>query len=272
MAKSIKLNTGAHMPVIGFGTWQIDPWKTANVVTEALKMSYRLIDTAKIYGNESGVGEAVQTSGIDRKEIFVTTKLWNSDQGFDSAKRAFAGSLSRLGLKYVDLYLIHWPGGGARLDSWRALSDIYKSGEAKAVGVSNYTVTHLEELLEHSDLVPAVNQIELHPFIYQQQKPVLDFCKQHDIVVEAYSPLARGGSQLRHPAITDIAGRNEVTNAQVMLRWAMQHDTVPIPKSTDSERMRENLGALDFNLSEEDMFELDNLSGDRTTWDPTNVT
>src|SRR5437868_7139595 len=141
------------MPVIGFGTWQIDSWKTAEAVKEALQMGYRLIDTAKIYGNESGVGEAVQSSGIDRKEIFVTTKLWNSDQGYDSAKRAFAESLSRLGLEYIDLYLIHWPGGGARLDSWRALSEIYKSGAAKAVGVSNYTVRHLQELLEQTELV-----------------------------------------------------------------------------------------------------------------------
>ncbi len=256
---------------MGFGTWQVDPWKTADVVGEALKMSYRLVDTAKIYGNEHGVGEAVLTSGIDRKDVFVTTKLWNSDQGYDSAKQAYAKSLERLGLDYADLYLIHWPGNGERLNAWKALSELYAAGQAKAVGVSNYMVSHLEELLEHSDLVPAVNQIELHPFIYQQVRPVLEFCKVHKIVVEAYSPLARGGSQLHHPAISDVATRNDVTNAQVMLRWAIQHDTVPIPKSTDPARMRENLGALDFSLSEEDMFQLDNLSGDRTTWDPTNV-
>lgn len=271
MAKSIKLNTGAHIPAIGFGTWQIDPWKTADAVSAALKMSYRLIDTAKIYGNEHGVGEAVRTSGIDRNDIFVTTKLWNSDQGYDRAKQAFAQSLERLGLDYVDLYLIHWPGSGERLNSWRALSELYKTGQAKAVGVSNFMVPHLEELLKNSDLVPAVNQVELHPFIYQQVRPVLEFCKEHEIVVEAYSPLARGGSQLNHPAISDVAQRNDVTNAQVMLRWAIQHNTVPIPKSSYPDRMRENLGALDFSLSEEDMFQLDNLSGDRTTWDPTSV-
>jgi diketogulonate reductase-like aldo/keto reductase len=271
VAKTLKLNNGVHIPALGFGTWQIDPWKTADIVVEALKMSYRLIDTAKIYGNEEGVGEAVRDSGIDRKDIFVTTKLWNSDQGYESGKQAFAGSLKRLGLEYIDLYLIHWPGGGERLNAWKALTEIYESGQAKAIGVSNFTVKHLEELAAHSKLAPAVNQIEFHPFIYEEQKPVLEYCQQHDIVVEAYSPLARGGSQLRHPAIADVAKRHQRTNAQVMLRWAMQHDTVPIPKSNSPERMRENLEAQDFSLSEEDMFQLDNLAGNRTTWDPSGV-
>lgn len=271
MVKTLKLNTGEDIPAIGFGTWQIEPWKTADAVSNALKVGYRLIDTAKLYGNEAGVGEAVHDSGIDRSDIFVTTKLWNSDQGYDSAKQAFAGSLKRLGLDYVDLYLIHWPGNGERLASWKALTELYESGSAKAVGVSNFTVKHLEELAAHTKLIPAVNQIELHPFIYHEQLPVLEYCQQHGIVVEAYSPLARGGSQLHHEAITRIATRHKKTNAQVMLAWAMQHDTVPIPKSSSLERMQENLAAQDMTLTEADMAELDSLSGSRTTWDPTNV-
>jgi diketogulonate reductase-like aldo/keto reductase len=269
--KSYKLNTGDKIPAIGYGTWQLDASYTAEAVRQALETGYRLIDTAKLYSNESGVGEAVRASSIDREDIFVTTKLWNSDQGYESAKQAFQASLARLGLDYIDLYLIHWPGGGARIESWEALEEIYNSGQAKAVGVSNYTTLHLEELVNHSKLLPAINQIEFHPFIYQEQKPVLDFCKTNHIVVEAYSPLARGGSQLKHPTISAIAGRHKRTNAQVMLRWAIQHDTVPIPKSSDPDRMRENFEALEFSLSPEDMFELDNLSGSRTTWDPTEV-
>ncbi|MDB5164031.1 MAG: putative reductase [Candidatus Saccharibacteria bacterium] len=259
MGQGHTLNNGLVIPAIGFGTWQILlNGKAKNAVAEALKAGYRLIDTAKIYGNEKGVGQAIRESGIPREEIFLTTKLWNSDQGYDSAIDAFDDSLARLGFSYIDLYLIHWPATERRHDAWRALQDIYKVGRAKAIGVSNYMVEHLEEVLGESEVVPAVNQIEFHPFVYRRQQPILAFCKAHNIVVEAYSPLARG-SHLNHPSITEVAKKVGKSNAQVMLRWAIQHDTIPIPKSTNPDRIRENLAVFDFELAKEDMQRLNNL-------------
>jgi diketogulonate reductase-like aldo/keto reductase len=271
--KSFTLNNGTKIPQIGFGTWKI--WlnnQAQKAVADALAVGYRLIDTARIYGNEKGVGRAIRSSSVDRKDIFVTTKLWNSDQGYDSAFRAFDASLERLGLDYVDLYLIHWPSSGKRQDSWRALEEIYKGGRAKAIGVSNYTVEHLEELLTTSTVVPAVNQVELHPFLYKDQAPLLDFCHRHKIIVEAYSPLSQA-QRLDNPLITSIANRLGKTNAQVMLRWAIQHGTVPLPKTTHHDRKVENLDIFDFKLNDKDMLQIDKLSDhDRTAWDPTRIT
>lgn len=270
--QTIKLNTGANMPAIGFGTWKIRfNGNAKKVVKQALDAGYRLIDTAKIYGNEKGVGAAIRESGIDRKEIFVTTKLWNGDQGYDNALNAFDESLKKLGLEYVDLYLIHWPVTGKRLDSWRALQDIHRGGKAHNIGVSNFTVRHLEELVSKSEMVPSVNQIEFHPFIYKDQKPILDFCKQHKIVVEAYSPLAHG-NRINDPVIRQIADKYKKSAAQIMLRWALQHGTVPIPKSTDQQRIVENIDIFDFNLSDNDLEVINNLSCSmRTCWDPTSM-
>lgn len=259
MIPSVKLNTGADMPAIGFGTWQILPGgRSRNAVNDALEVGYRLLDTARIYGNEKAVGQAVKTSGIAREDIFITTKLWNSDQGYDSAIDAFDESRGRLGLDYIDLYLIHWPASNRRHEAWRALVDIYNVGRSKAIGVSNYNVQHLQEVLNQSDVVPAVNQIEFHPFIYQQQRDTLDFCKAHGIVVEAYSPLAQA-RQMHNPVIGEIAIKHRKTHAQIMLRWAIQHGTVPIPKSTHVERMKENLDVFDFELSDHDMDQLNRL-------------
>jgi len=256
---TLNLNTGQKIPTIGFGTWKILLNGNAKrAVAQALEIGYRLIDTARIYGNEKGVGAAVRESAAAREEIFVTTKLWNSDQGYDSAFKAFDDSLARLGLDYIDLYLIHWPATERRHKAWQALQEIYKSGSAKAIGVSNYTRTHLEELLADTEVVPAVNQIEFHPFVFRQQQATLEFCKQHGIVVEAYSPLAQG-HKLGHPAIAEIAQKVGKTNAQVVLRWAIQHGTVPIPKTTHKDRMKENLGVFDFELPKTDMHTLDNL-------------
>jgi diketogulonate reductase-like aldo/keto reductase len=268
----IKLNTGAEMPQIGFGTWQIESQEAAaNSVHTALEAGYRLIDTAKIYGNEEGVGKGIKGSGIAREEIFVTTKLWNGDQGYQSALKAFDASLERLGMDYIDLYLIHWPATDKRAESWKALQEIYKSGRAKAVGVSNYTVGHLEELLAEFDTVPAVNQVEFHPFIYDEQKELLEFCKQKGIVLEAYSPLARAHN-MENPALVAIAKRHAKTPAQIMLRWAIQHGTVPIPKSSNTQRIKENFMLFDFELAKEEIHTIDMLSGgNRVTWDPTNL-
>jgi diketogulonate reductase-like aldo/keto reductase len=269
---TIKLNTGESMPAIGFGTWQIDDQNEAkDSVIEALKVGYRLIDTAKIYGNEQGVGQGIKESGVARADIFVTTKLWNSDQGYESGLKAFEKSLQRLGLEYLDLYLIHWPATDKRAESWKALQEIHAQGLSKAIGVSNYTVRHLMELLANSDVVPAINQIEFHPFIYEQQKEVLEFCKQKGIVVEAYSPLARA-KEINNTTLHAIAERHGKTIAQVMLRWAIQHGTVPIPKSTNQARIKENFKVFNFKLADEEIETINKLSSNnRTTWDPTNI-
>jgi len=253
------------MPVIGLGTWRLEDGEETEAATaEALETGYRLIDTAKIYGNERSVGKAIRESGIDRAEIFVTTKLWTREQGYDSALRALDDSLERLGLEYVDLYLIHWPGHDdhLRTESWKALSQLHAEGRAKAVGVSNYEVSHLQELMVESSLVPAVNQIPFHPFVYQEQIPTLKLCQSRGIVIEAYSPLARG-RPMKDPRLEKIARNNGKSVAQVMLRWAIQHGAVPIPKSANPGRIRENFEVFDFELDEQDMAALDSLSTER---------
>lgn len=272
MAQQVPLNTGDYLPAIGFGTWKIRLNGNAKrAVATALKAGYRLIDTARIYGNEKGVGAAIAASGLKREDLFVTTKLWNADQGYDSAFKAFDESLGKLGLDYIDLYLIHWPVTGKRSDSWRALREIYKSGRSKAIGVSNYTVRHLQELMAESKVVPAVNQVEFHPFIYKDQRELLEFCKAHDIIVEAYSPLAHG-ERLNDDTITEIANKYNKTNGQILLRWAIQHGTVPIPKSSNPAHIQENLAVFDFELASRDMEALSNLSdGGRTCWDPSDM-
>jgi diketogulonate reductase-like aldo/keto reductase len=269
---TVKLNTGDMMPEIGFGTWKISNQNDAKkAVKTAIKVGYKLIDTAKIYGNEEGVGEGIKEGGVDRDELFVTTKLWNDDQGYESGLKAFDESLKRLGLEYVDLYLIHWPGTDRRAEAWKALQEIQIQGLAKNIGVSNYTVRHLEEVLSSSKVVPAVNQIEFHPFIYEDQKEVLEYCKKNKIVVEAYSPLARA-RDMENTTLHAIAVRHGKTIAQVMLRWAIQHGTVPIPKSTNPGRTKENIEVFDFDLAEEEMNTINRLSSNkRVTWDPTKL-
>lgn len=261
------------MPAIGFGTWLIVPNRKAKVaVLDALEAGYRLIDTAMVYGNEKGVGEAIDETHLERKSIFVTTKLWNHDQGYDKTFRAFSRSLELLGLDYVDLYLIHWPGNDKRLESWRALTEIQASGRAKAIGVSNFTIAHLIELAKLSDAIPAVNQVELHPYVYADQKDLLAYCRQQGIVVEAYSPLAHGQRFKNDPVLKSIAQKYGKSPAQVVLRWCLQHGTVPLPKSTNPEHMHDNLDVFDFELNAEEMGEINTLSdGTRTFWDPTKI-
>jgi len=258
-----KLNTGAAMPGMGFGTWHLaEGREVIESVQAALKTGYRLIDTAMIYGNETGVGEVVRSSKIPREEIFITTKLWPGDFGYESAIEAFEGSMRRLNLDYIDLYLIHWPGQDVRRrhQAWEALTELYNQGQTKAVGVSNFMVGELEDLLSDSGLVPAVNQIEFHPFVYAEYEGVLEFCKRNDIVIEAYSPLAMG-RQIDHPRISAIADKIGKTNAQVMLRWAVQHGTVPIPRSRQPRHIHDNFQLFDFELSDKDMTALDSLGG-----------
>lgn len=262
MDKKLPMNNGYKIPVLGFGTWQLEPGQeTKQAVLTALQMDYRLIDTAKIYGNESSVGEAIKESGVPREDIFVTTKLWNTDHGYEPSMQAFDVSMEQLGLDYLDLYLIHWPAGDARHDAWKALEEIYKSGRAKSIGVSNYSVEQLLEIIDTGGIVPAVNQVEFHPFNYHAQKELLEFCKSNDIIFEAYSPLAQG-NHMGHTILQQISSETNKTVAQVMLRWALQQGTIPIPKSANNERIIENSDVFDFELSESQMSAIDNLGHD----------
>jgi diketogulonate reductase-like aldo/keto reductase len=266
----IPLSHGGAMPILGLGVYQSGAGKaTVDAVTWALETGYRHVDTAAMYGNETEVGEAVRASGIPRDELFVTTKLWNNDHGYDRALRAFEQSLGRLGFEYVDLYLIHWPVEGLRRDSWRALESLLRDGRARAIGVSNYTVTHLRELLDQCDTSPAVNQVEFHPFLYQRD--LLEFCRSHDIQLEAYSPLTKG-HKLGDGRLVSLARRYGRSTAQIMIRWAIQHDVVVIPKSADRGRIQENAAVFDFELSGPDMSYLDGLDEKlHITWDPTDA-
>jgi methylglyoxal/glyoxal reductase len=267
---TVKLNNNVQMPVLGLGVYQTSPGRVPqDAVKFALKVGYRHVDTARIYGNEADVGQAVHQSGITREDLFVTTKLWNSDQGYDSTLRACEASLKRLGLDYLDLYLIHFPVPETRKESWKAMKTLLGKGKCRAIGVSNFTIHHLEELLETHEVTPAVNQVEFHPFLYQ--KELLEYCQRKGIEVEAYSPLARG-ERFKHPRIVSLAKKYSKTPAQLMIRWGLQHGLVVIPKSTREERIRENSQVFDFVISAEDMRSSDSLNEDlRLNWDPTNV-
>jgi len=262
-----KLNSGQEIPLLGLGVFQTPPGRvTQEAVKFALKVGYRHIDTASVYGNEEDVGRGVRDSGVPRGEVFVTTKLWNSDHGYDSALSACDKSLRRLGLGYIDLYLIHWPVAELRKSTWKALVELRRRGSCRAIGVSNYTVRHLQEL-GRTEVTPAVDQVEFNPFLYQEE--LLRFCEGGGIQVEAYSPLTRG-RKLRHPAVLDVARRYSKSPAQVMIRWGLQHGLVVIPKSTRPERIKENSEVFDFEISSTDMSRLDSLSEDlHTVWDPT---
>jgi len=267
---TVRLNNGVQMPVLGLGVYQTPPERvTQNAVKFALKVGYRHVDTARIYGNEADVGEAIRESGIPRKDLFVTTKLWNSNQGYDSTLRACEASLMRLGLDYLDLYLVHFPVPDVRKESWRAMEVLLKKGRCRAIGVSNFTIRHLEELIGESHVIPSLNQVEFHPFLYQ--KELLKYCQKQGIQVEAYSPLARG-ERLKHPRIGSLAEKYAKTPAQLMIRWGLQRGLVVIPKSTREERIRENSQVFDFDISDDDIRSLDSLNEDlRLNWDPTNV-
>jgi diketogulonate reductase-like aldo/keto reductase len=264
---TLPLSSGARIPQVGLGVWQAPSGAaTRQAVAGALEVGYRHIDTARIYGNEADVGAGIRDSGVARGEVFVTTKLWNADQGYDQALRAFDDSLQRLGLDYVDLYLIHWPVAGKRLESWRALERIREEGRARSIGVSNFLVPHLEELLASAKQVPAVNQIELTPFLQRRETRAL--CARHGIVVEAYSPLTHG-RRLDHPVLKQVAQRAGRSVAQVLLRWGVQHGLVVLPKSTRPARIAENGALFDFALDGGAMKDLDALEeGLVTGWDP----
>ncbi|WP_329126765.1 aldo/keto reductase [Streptomyces sp. NBC_01465] len=264
----ITLNNGVTMPQLGFGVFQVPDEETTSAVGSALRAGYRSIDTAAIYGNERGVGKALADSQIARDELFVTTKLWNADQGYDATLAAFDSSLDKLGLDHVDLYLIHWPtpARDLYLDTWRALEKLYADGRTRAIGVSNFQPAHLERLLDSASVVPAVNQIELHPGL--QQRELRAFHARHGIATEAWSPLAQG-AVLADEAVTSIAAKHGKSPAQVVLRWHLQTGNVVIPKSVTEARIHENLDVFDFELSAADIDALTALDrGMRTGPDP----
>jgi 2,5-diketo-D-gluconate reductase A len=247
---TITLNDGHDIPQLGFGVFQVEPTETTRIVSDALEVGYRHIDTAAIYGNEEGVGKALAASGIDRSELFVTTKLWNDKQGTQSALDAFDESLEKLGLDYVDLYLIHWPSpaNDKYVEAWKTLAQIRESGRARSIGVSNFLVPHLERIISETGVVPAVNQIEVHPA--GQQPEVAAFSRQHGIQIEAWGPLGQGKYPLlEEEVITAAAESHGKTPAQVVIRWHLQTGNIVFPKSNRRERMAENFDVFDFELS-----------------------
>lgn len=266
----IKMNNGVEIPQLGLGVYLTKSGSECiNAVTWALEAGYRHIDTAKFYKNEKDVGEAVRNSGIKREEIFVTTKLWNEDHGYESALRAFDKSLKELNIDYIDCYLIHWPVQEKRKDSWKALEKIYESGYCKSIGVSNYMIPHLEELFTYANVIPVMNQVEFNPFNYQND--LLDFCNKNKIILEAYAPLTRS-KRINDKTLLPISQKYKKSNAQVLIRWAIQHELVVIPKSVHKERIIENANVFDFTLDESDMKILDNMNdGFRSSWDPTKI-
>ena len=261
----VTLNNGLVMPQLGYGVFKVPEQEVYEAVREALRVGYRSIDTAMIYENEAGVGRALKDSGIPREEIFLTTKVWNKDQGYEQTLAAFETSLTKLGVDYVDLYLIHWPMPDEDLymDTWRALEQLYRDGKTKAIGVSNFHIPHLTRVLEEGTVVPVVNQIELHPFL--SQEAIRAFCQKNGIVVEAWSPLMKGRDALTEPVITEIAARHGKTPAQVVLRWHLQHGIIAIPKSVTPSRIQENLDIFEFMLSPDDMQQIDQLNRNERT-------
>ncbi|MEU1784662.1 aldo/keto reductase [Streptomyces sparsogenes] len=265
----ITLNNGVRMPQLGFGVWQVPDDEAADAVSTALESGYRSIDTAAIYGNEEGTGRAIAASGLPRDELFVTTKLWNSDHGYDSTLRAFDTSLSKLGLEYVDLYLIHWPVPEADkyVDTWKAFEKIYAEGRAKAIGLSNFHPAHIQRLLSETEIAPVIDQIELHPQL--QQAELRAFNARHNIATEAWSPLGQGKGLLEDARLAAIADKHGKSPAQVVLRWHLDLGNVVIPKSVTPSRIKENIDVFDFELDAADLATIDGLdSGNRLGPDP----
>lgn len=262
LTSTFKLSNGVEIPWVGFGTWQTPDGDTAvNAVKQALVSGYRHIDTAAAYKNEGSVGQAIKESGVAREDIFITSKLWNEDRGYENTKKAFENTLKELGTDYLDLYLIHWPANEKQfddwkeinLDTWKAMTELYKEGKIKAIGVSNFMTNHLEALLD-AEVKPMVNQIEYHPGYTQDA--VVDLCRKHDILVEAWSPIG-SGRLLENEDLTKIADKYEKSVAQLCIRYVLQNDVLPLPKSVTPSRIEENTDIFDFEIMDEDMKTID---------------
>ncbi|NHJ32754.1 MAG: aldo/keto reductase [Asgard group archaeon] len=267
LESTVELNNGVKIPLLGLGTYLATGDVCYRAVREAIKVGYRHIDTASMYDNEEKVGKAVRDCDESREDIFITTKLWNSDHGYEQTKAAFEASLERLDLEYIDLYLIHWPVQELRLDSWKAMEELYKEGRCRAIGVSNYMDWHIDELLKVAKVVPVVNQIEFHPWLYL--KDLQKYCMDKNIWIQAYSPLTKG-RMLNDPPLKEIALKYNVSTSQILIRWCLQNDTIVLPKSADIYHIMENAEVYDFKITEEDMEALDAFHRNmRVTWDPT---
>jgi len=258
----VVLNNGIEIPQVGLGVWRVPHAETQRVVATALRASYRHIDTAKLYGNEEAVGAAVRESGLDRDAVFVTSKVWNTDQGYDSTLRAFDETMERLGFDVLDLYLIHWPRpeAGTAADTWRAMEKLYVDGRIRAIGLSNFGPEHLARLLETAQVVPTVNQVELHPYLQQRDTRAADDAA--GIATEAWSPIAKGGDLLRDPVVTGLAEKHGRTPAQVVLRWHVQLGIIVIPKSVTPARIEENIDVFGFELDADDLAAIAGLDRD----------
>lgn len=258
--QKVTLNNGVEMPQLGFGVYQVPNNSMNEVISCAFNNGYRSIDTAKIYGNETGLGEAIKNSEIAREELFITTKVWNSHHGYNKTLTAFSESMERLQLDYLDLYLIHWPAPNFNLyiETYQALEKLYRDGKVKAIGVCNFDIDHLEHLLQSCEIKPVVNQVECHP--YFQQNEMKDFCKEHDVYVEAWSPLYRGEEIFNEPTIQGLANKYNKTPAQIILRWHIQENCIVIPKSVTPARISENICIFDFSLTDEDMNRITQLN------------
>lgn len=262
---TVKLNNGVKMPWMGLGVFKVkDGLEALSAVKAAIKNGYRSIDTASAYRNEEGVGagikESLKETGLSREDLFITSKVWNSDQGYESTLSSYENSLKRLGLDYLDLFLVHWPVVGKYKDTWRALETLYKEKKVRAIGVSNFHVHHLKDLLKDAEIVPAINQVEFHPRL--AQKELRQFCKEQGIQFEAWSPLMQG-QLLDNPILNGIADKYGKSVAQVILRWDIQNDVVTIPKSIKEHRIIENSNVFDFNLTKEDLDLIDSINEDR---------
>lgn len=250
------LSNGVRMPYFGLGVYSMNNEEVAGAIHHALEAGYRLIDTASVYGNEEGVGKAVRESDLPREEIFVTSKVWNTDQGYERTLKAFDKTMNRLGLDYLDLYLIHWPVSDLYKDTWKALEKLYNEGRIRAIGVSNFLIHHLKDLMEDADITPMVNQVEFHPHLVQQE--LHDFCQKNQIQSEAWAPLMRGKVN-KIPFLKGLAEKYEKTPAQIVLRWDLQKGVATIPKSSNPERIRSNADIFDFELAEGDIHRIDDL-------------
>lgn len=259
----VTLNNGLKMPQLGFGVWQVEDDQATSAVTKAIEVGYTSIDTAMIYKNEVGVGKAIKEASVPREELFITTKVWNTDQGYENTIKAFEASLERLGLNYVDLYLIHWPTPefDQYVDTYKALEKLYKDGKVKAIGVCNFEIEHLERLLNECEVVPVLNQVECHPYLAQNE--LKEFCAKHNIFVEAWSPLDQGGEALQDEVIQKIANSHNKSTAQVILRWHLQNNTIVIPKSVTPSRIEENFNVFDFDLTSDEMNAINELNRNR---------
>lgn len=266
---TVTLNNGLEMPIIGLGVWKTPNDQAGlNAIKYALSIGYRHIDTAQFYANEEIVGRAVKESGIDQSDIFVTSKVELSNFGHNRTIKSFNDSLAKLGFDYLDLFILHFPVNKLRIDSYKALEQLYKNKKVRAIGVSNFTVEHLKELMEQTEIIPAVNQVEFSPFLYQ--KELLQFCKENKIQVVGYSPLTQG-KRLGDPTLVDIASKYNKTTAQILIRWQIEHDIVVIPKSINPVRIKENFEVFDFEISETDIEILDSLNKNkRYSWNPEN--